>query len=212
MPSQCEEIKQEYENLKTLRKEFGLEYQKAMETGNLEKAKELKARLEQKRNALSEKIWLFESLPQKELKKQYESQKEMMEKAGILEKLSSGEMGIRGIDNKEYAFPTYREVIKRMRKNKEMLKIKVEQGFNQLLIVPFGMKLDDLIIKYKDLLWKHYKEKKLFATMENPEDKPKFPDDLPFEQDTINKIKSGEIKYENIWKKDGKVQRKWRCL
>jgi len=65
----CEQIKAEYENLKSLKEEFDLEYEKALKTGNLEKAKELKVILEQKRDALSQKLWVFEGLPQKELKK-----------------------------------------------------------------------------------------------------------------------------------------------
>jgi len=170
MPSQCEKIKQEYKNLKTLKSEFDLEYQRAVETGNLERAKELKAELEQKRDALREKLWPFEALTQKELKEQYESQKEILERVGILEKLSTGEMGIKGIDNKEYAFPSYSEIAKRMRENKEILKIKTEQGLNQLLIVPFGMKLGDLIEKYKQVILKHHKEGKLLATKEKPTD------------------------------------------
>ena len=170
MTNSCEQIKTEYENLKTLKEEFDLEYQKAVETGNLERVREMKVELEQKRDALQEKLWTFESLPQKELKKQYESQKEILERTGILEKLSNGEIGIKGIDNKEYSFPSYQEISKRIRENKEMLKTKVEQGFNQLLIVPFGMKLDDMIEKYKKVILKHHQEGKLLATKENPSD------------------------------------------
>lgn len=111
-----------------------------------------------------EKPWPFESLPQKELKKQYESQREILERVGILGKLSTNEIGIKGIDNKEYAFPQYPEIIEGMKEDKEILKIKIEQGFNQLLIAPFGMKLNDLIEKYKWLILKHYRERKLLAT------------------------------------------------
>ncbi len=170
MSSQCEQIKKELEDLKTLKKEFVLERQKATETGNLVKAKELKVELEQKRDALSEKLWPFENLPKKELKKQYESQKEMLEQVGILEKLSTGEMGIKAIDNKEYAFPNYQEIVERMKENKEILESKTEQGFSQLLITPFGMKLDDLIEKYKQVLIKHYQEGRLLTTKEKPSD------------------------------------------
>ncbi|MBI5306430.1 hypothetical protein HZB04_02510 [Candidatus Wolfebacteria bacterium] len=168
--SNCEKIKQEYENLKSIKKEFDLEYQKAVETDDLSKVKELKAELEEKRGILSKKLWTFESLPQRELKEQYENQREIMEKTGILEKLSNGELGIKAIDNKEYPLPSYQEIAKRIRENKEMLKTKTEQGFNQLLIVPFGMKLDDLIEKYKKVILKHHKEGKLLATKENPSD------------------------------------------
>ena len=48
--------------------EFDLEYQKAVETVNLERVREMKIELEEKRNALQEKLWVFEGLPRKELK------------------------------------------------------------------------------------------------------------------------------------------------
>lgn len=168
--SSCEQIKQDYQDLKTLKQEFDLEYQKAVETGDLARAKELRAELEQKRDALADKLWPFERLPQKELKEQYASQREILERTGILEQLSSGEMGIKGIDNEEYAFPSYQEITQRMRESEEALRPKTEQGFIRLQITPFGMKLDDLIEKYKQVILKHHKEGKLLATKENPFD------------------------------------------
>ena len=53
----------------------------------------------------------FETL---NLPEQYESQKNILEKVGILETLSSGELGIKGIDKKEYPFPKYEEILKRI--------------------------------------------------------------------------------------------------
>ncbi len=160
----CEQLKKEYKDIKSLKQEFDLAYQKAVETGELEKARELKNRIELQMNSLREKLWPFENLPQKEFQEQYKSQKEILEKIGILEKLSSGEMGIKGIDGKEYVFPKIEKIFKMARENKEVLKTKAEQGFQKLLIVPFGMKLDDLIEKYKQIILKHHKEGKLFAT------------------------------------------------
>ncbi|MBU4257159.1 hypothetical protein KKC04_01985 [Patescibacteria group bacterium] len=178
MFSEHDQLHQEYQALAERKQEFDLELEKAKTKAEtpkeaqaaLQKAKELQAELEQKRDALREKLWPFEALPQKELQEQYESQKEMFEKVGILEKLSTGKLGIKAIDNQEYAFPSYQEITKRIRENKETLKTKTEQGFNQLLIVPFGLKLDDLIEKYKQVILKHYKEGKLFATKENTQD------------------------------------------
>lgn len=167
---QCEQLELELKGIKSLKAEFDLEYQKALETGNLEKVKKLKAELEQKGDALREKLWPFEFLPSKELKEQYESQRAILIKAGILEKLSSGELGIKAIDGKESAFPSYHEITGRMRENQEILKSKTEQGFNQLLIVPFGMKLDDLIEKYRQVILKHHREGKLLATKEKSSD------------------------------------------
>ena len=66
------------------------------------------------------------------------------------------------------------EISKMMRENQEVLKTKTEQGFTNLLIVPFGMKLDDLIERYKQVILKHHKAGKLFATKKEPKepDKP----------------------------------------
>ncbi len=136
-------------------------------------------------------------MEKEKIEEQYNEQIEVMQKNGIIEKLSNGEMGIKGMDpedpgkEKEYVFPKLEDILKKMKEKKEILETKAEQGFDQLLIVPFGMKLGNLIEKYKQVLWRHYKEKKLFATMKNSEEQPSFPDDLPFKQDKIDKIKSG---------------------
>lgn len=183
MSNECEKIRQEYENLKARLSSFEEVVEKTI--ANAKTLREVKQvfqeaqTLKTEMDALKEKIWPFESLPQKELKEQYESQKETLERVGILEELSIGEKGIKGIDNKEYVFPTYQEIVQRMRKNKEILKTKTEQGFKRLLIVPFGMKLDDLIEKYKQVILKHYMEGKLLATKEKETD----PDE-PLQLDT----------------------------
>ena len=54
--SLCQTLKSEYASLLTLKGEFDLEYQKAVETGNLDRAKELKAELEVRMKALKEKL------------------------------------------------------------------------------------------------------------------------------------------------------------
>ncbi|MBU0569310.1 hypothetical protein KKB40_00825, partial [Patescibacteria group bacterium] len=56
---------------------------------------------------------------------------------------------------------------------------------------------------YRQKLWEHYKKRKLFATMKNLKDNPKFPDDLPFDDNTNKKIKKGELNYEDVWKDGG---------
>jgi len=175
MSSPCEQLRQEYKELKTLNQEFVLAYKKALETGDLKKAKQLKAELEERRNALEEKLWPFDKkeLSREEFERQYNSQKETMKRVGILKELSNGEWGIIGIDNEEYVFPSLREITERMRKNKEALKTKTEQGFNRLLITPLGMRLDDLIEIYKQVILKHHREGKLLATKENPSDPDK---------------------------------------
>ena len=58
MPNQCEQIRQEYGDLKALKQRFDLEYkkEKAEENSDLAKSKELKAELEQKIEALQNKV------------------------------------------------------------------------------------------------------------------------------------------------------------
>lgn len=85
-----------------------------------------------------------------ELRKQYEEQVKIMEHYNILVELKDGQKGIIGINGKEYPIPSLGEISKRMldtKENRELLKKKVEQGFTQLLVVPFGMSLDELIGK-----------------------------------------------------------------
>ncbi|TSC92497.1 MAG: Uncharacterized protein CEN89_676, partial [Candidatus Berkelbacteria bacterium Licking1014_7] len=168
--NRCEQLRQEYEAIQSLKAEFDLAHQEAIKTENLEKARELKSRIESRISSLREKLWPFEALTKKELQEQYESQRAIFERSGILEKLSTGEMGIKAIDSREYTFPTMEEIFKMMKENKEILKPKTEQGFQKLFIVPFGMKLDDLIEKYKQVILKHHREGKLFATKKEPTD------------------------------------------
>ena len=57
MDNKCKDIRQDYENIKTLKKEFDLELDKAIKTGNtgnIEKANELKTILEKKRDEIKE--------------------------------------------------------------------------------------------------------------------------------------------------------------
>ena len=73
--------------------------------------------------------------------------------------------------------PSYQEIRELVREKREILEKKAEQGFTKVLIVPFGMKLDDLVEKYKALILKHKAENKLFATKEKESD-PDEPLDL----------------------------------
>jgi hypothetical protein len=44
--NQCEQLKKEYDNIKSLKQEFDVELEKAMETRNTVRAKELKIEIE----------------------------------------------------------------------------------------------------------------------------------------------------------------------
>ena len=134
---------------------------------------EQKSKLKQEKDVLSEKNVFIRHLAETEakpLREQYETQKDIYIKVGLLEKLSSGEWGIKAISGQQYVFPTYQEVVAKMNAKTEIMEQKMKQGFVRLQITPFGMKLDDLIAKYKQVILKHHQEGKLFATKKQASD------------------------------------------
>ena len=169
-PPACSDLREALQELKEKQAEFRSALDQGRTTGDLKPAQALKAKIEQKMASLKERLWPFKELSQPELEKQYQAQKEIFQKTGILERFSNGELGIKGIDDQEYPFPELPDIFKMMRENKEILKIKSEQGFKNLLITPFGMKLGDLAYKYGQAILKHHQAGKLFATKKNQDD------------------------------------------
>src|SRR3989338_4326967 len=105
------------------------------------------------------------------IKEQWSSQVKILSKSGILETFPySKQLGILGIDGKEYPVPKPEEIQARLEKNKEMVLEKMEQGFTKLVIEPFAYSLDALSEKYKKALLQHHKDGKLFATKEKSTD------------------------------------------
>ncbi len=111
-----------------------------------------------------------------ELKEQYEDQIETLKKIGLIEQLPNGEMGFYDINDKPRRIPTYEEILERVEAKKEFVEKKKEQGFTQLLLVPFGMKLSDMAEKAKELILKKHRQGKLKGTngdeLELNEDQP----------------------------------------
>ncbi len=111
-----------------------------------------------------------------ELKKQYNEQIDTLKKAGLIEQLPSGEMGFVDINGQPRRIPTYEEILERVEAKKEFVEKKKEQGFTQLLLVPFGMKLSDMAEKAKELILKKHRQGKLKGTngdeLELNEDQP----------------------------------------
>lgn len=161
----CNEAQTALAEINSLKTEFDRALEDVIKTGELERARTLRSGLESRMRELRES---FISPVERKLdvKHQYESQRRVLESAGILERLPSGEQGIRGA----YPMPSYQEIRNLIREKRDVLEKKAEQGFTKLLIVPFGMKLDDLVEKYKELLLKHKAEEKLFATKERDSD------------------------------------------
>lgn len=115
------------------------------------------------------------------LSEQYDKQVEILQKFHILSvnldhgvnRESESPGSIVGIDGKEYPLPSKSEIAELLEQNKELIEKKKEQGFTQLLITPFGIKLEDLIGKYKEVLIDHHQNNKLLATKKDPKDPDK---------------------------------------
>ena len=116
---------------------------------------------ETQREALAEKLGL---------KAQWELQVKALNEAGVLEILPESEdLGIIGIDGKEYPIPTYEQIIESITPEKaELLEHKLEQGFSRLLLTPFAMPLDLLIERYKRLLLLKHKQGELLSAQGEP--------------------------------------------
>ena len=106
------------------------------------------------------------------LKEQYLSQVKVLYQSGLLENFAPTserprpELGIVGIDGKEYPLPSYEAILKSLqdKEMREFLMKKAEQGLNKLLLVPFAMPLSVIIERYKQALLKTHKEKGLKST------------------------------------------------
>ena len=106
------------------------------------------------------------------LKEQYLSQVKVLYQSGLLENFPPTserprpELGIVGIDGKEYLLPSYEAILESLqdKESREFLMKKAEQGLNKLLLVPFAMPLSVIIERYKQVLLKTHKEKGLKST------------------------------------------------
>jgi len=162
----CTQAQSELARLKTLRAEFDVAFDEAVRTGRPERAQTLRFEIEARIRELREGL-IFPLERKLNLRNQYESEKNILLGAGILETFPSGAQGIKGIDLKPYLMPSYQEVRNLIREKKAVFEKKADQGFTKLLLVPFGIKLDDLIEKYRQLLLAHY------ADMPDPQDPTK---------------------------------------
>src|SRR3989344_5641063 len=114
---------------------------------------------------------VLEQWLEQELKTQYETQAKALNQAGILEILpNKEEIGVLGIDGKEYPIPTQEAIAELLRQNPEKYQAKIEQGFSQILMVPLAMPLDRQIAILKQNILKHHQEGKLLAAKEKPTD------------------------------------------
>jgi len=101
----------------------------------------------------------------------YNRQYQILNRLGLLDILpESGEMGIIGIDNKEYPIPDKETIEQEIRRNREVYETKLSQGFTKIQLTPFAIPLDILIATLEQRLKEHHKQGKLFTTKEKSED------------------------------------------
>lgn len=157
----CETIYKEYQFLQSQYQEIKEEFGSALRARDFKEIRRLQQALRQRIKNLKEILNPIEKILH--LKEQYQKQVEMLRYVGIVEELPTGELGIKGIDGKEYKIPSYEEVLSQVEENKELLKRKYEQGFTLFLLVPFGMKLNFLVGKLVRGLLRYAREGKLQA-------------------------------------------------
>ncbi|MFA6428488.1 MAG: hypothetical protein WCW02_02985 [Candidatus Buchananbacteria bacterium] len=174
MPQLCPELTTKLESLKTLKQQFDLEFIKIKKLGSkksndLISIRDFKAKLNQTLQDLQNELWLeTPELTQENLKVQYEFQKDVLIKAGLLKTLSTGELGIKAINNKEYPIPTLEQIEEMMLEKPEFFKTKINQGFIKLIMVPFGLPISSLIEAYDKALMEHHQRGELLDTQNKP--------------------------------------------
>src|SRR3989338_564380 len=111
--------------------------------------------------------WLVSELP-----RQYEEKAKLLNRLGLLEILpEKKEIGLTGINGREYPIPKREDIEKIIRENRELYEAKMKQGFTEMEIVPFGLQLEQRLIKTAEkAILKHHQAGKLFYARRNPED------------------------------------------
>ena len=150
--------KEELAALKARTEEFRLELEQAAKTGDLTRARSLKAELQARTSRLKERIQGPEVLTQVEaivpnFREQYQASLKTLTDNKLVSTLESGSVGIKAIDGQEYPLPSLEEVAQRLvaynRETKQGLETKHQQGFAKLVLVPFGSPLKRLTEAYQ---------------------------------------------------------------
>jgi len=107
------------------------------------------------------------------LKEQYLAQIKVLYQSGLLENFVAPtaehllpELGVIGIDGKEYILPSYEDLLERLKDSDKRARLeqKFKQGFTKLQLVPFALPLTVLIDRYRQTLLKIHHGSGLKAT------------------------------------------------
>ena len=172
----CLNARASFETIRTLKRNFDLAFDQAVSSGKAEdvdRAKSLKQQLETEMKALQEKLAIVEVERLFDLKKQYEGQLDLLKSSGMVETRKETDppgveretFFITGIDEKEYPIPPYLTILERFAEKKQLLEIKEDQGFKKLVLVPFGMSLAAMSIRFEQFLSEYLKIRPEFASI-----------------------------------------------
>ena len=157
----CSQLQLEYSQIKSLKAEYDLQYQTAKGTGDLSRLKELRLKLEQKRNSLQDKLWPFakEIFSREKFNQQYDRIISGYRELGILIPLSSGKEGIKDQAGIEYPIISAQEILSDLKKNKEFYTEKFATLQNpRIHLTPFALSPENLKEKYAKEIEDHFVE------------------------------------------------------
>lgn len=105
------------------------------------------------------------------VEKEYARTITALNRTGILTLLPRSEnLGVIGIDGKEYPVPTQEQLQEVFTRNKELVDRKMRQGFTQLQLTPIAMPTSQLIDRVKTAVLKHAAAGKIIQTKQNSTD------------------------------------------
>jgi hypothetical protein len=105
------------------------------------------------------------------LEKEYARAITALNQAGILTLLPrSGNLGVIGIDGREYPVPAQEQLQEVFARNKELVDRKMQQGFTQLQLTPVAMPASQLIARVKTAVLKHAAVGKIIQTKQDSTD------------------------------------------
>lgn len=107
------------------------------------------------------------------LEKEYARTITALNRTGILTLLPRSEnLGVIGIDGKEYPVPTGEQLQEVFTRNKELVDRKMRQGFTQLQLTPIAVSTSQLIDIVKTVVLKHAAAGEIIQTKQNSTDAP----------------------------------------
>lgn len=163
----CINAKASLHEIQLLKQEFHQTYIKGIDSRDETSPRDIreaKQRLLEKIYELKKLTWPVEAERLFQLKEQYQFQKNLLKENGFLHSKHET-LSIKGINGKDYPLPSLEEIVVAMSKDPELYKLKADQGFTTLLLVPFGMSLGSMSEKLKLFLHKYRNERKLLATI-----------------------------------------------